>query len=153
MIYFILGWFDTTVKEDESLFFSQIKDNDSNLQVKNHALILTVINYNLHGQIHLTIKISNNFSYILKTMGNVIGLKDIRVPNKIISVSSLLETITLINSSSFCCGNEDSRFFPLQAERHGKFNDASGIIILANCMINFSCKLFSIVGRFNDCYV
>ena len=139
MIYFILRWFVTTVKEDESLF-SQIKDNDSNLQVKHHALILTVINYNLHGQIHLTIEISNNFSNILKTMGNVISLKDIRVPNKIISVSSLLETVTSIKSSLFCFGNEDSRFFPLQAERHGKFNDASGIIILANCMINFSCK-------------
>ena len=44
-----------------------------------------------------------------------------------VEVSSLLQAI---DTCHYCNGNEDERFFPLQAARKGVFKDASGNIYL-----------------------
>ena len=78
-------------------------------------------------QVSITIEIASDFSYEVKALGSVIKVTDSGLPRVLDSPSSLIEAVTALDTFVYCCGNEDSKFFPIQAERHGTFKNTSGI--------------------------
>ena len=73
----------------------------------------------------MDIKINEDFSWSLTSLGNVIK-SCLHQFNRITTVVILDNVIRFLESCHFCSGNEDKKYFPIQAKRKGLFKDSSG---------------------------
>lgn len=77
-------------------------------------------------QILLNLEICEDFTWVVRSQGNMIELSDTSLPSTLTTVACVVEAVKFLQSCHFCCGNEDKRFYPLQAERKGMFKDITG---------------------------
>ncbi len=68
----------------------------------------------------------------------VVGKKELKsslapfdiLTQRVVSVSGVIEVVRYIESCHLCVGNNDKRYFELQAARKGKFMDSTGIAFI-----------------------
>ena len=105
--------------------------------VHTHNIKLNFDRVYLFNKVPLTLEILPDFSWSFHIHGKSLDLTRTHLdpqPKKLQSAIALSSLLMAIDSSHYCTGNEDERFFPLQAARKGVFKDASG---------NFSTEIFS----------
>ena len=106
------GWTSTVMSESETnLVFCKLYYTESNVAVQ------------------YMLKISSDFTWTVKKGQIVIPTRcsifsDIALEMN--TVKSVIEILTLLDTSKLCCGNNDEKFMELSAWRGGKFMDLSG---------------------------
>ena len=77
----------------------------------------------------MNLEISNDFTWTVRSLGNLVELKDktIMCSPRITSVEILVNVINFLTTCHYCCGNEDEKYFSIQADRKGVFKDVTGI--------------------------
>lgn len=71
------------------------------------------------------------------------------LPQLLTTVSALRRVIEGVESLKFCPGNEDDKYFSVQAARKGIFKDSTGKI----CMKKLCLKLFYLIRIKSGCIV
>ena len=51
------------------------------------------------------------------------------LPQHLVSVNEIVTVVKFLDSCKLCIGNADTRYFPLQERRKGKFMDTTGIVM------------------------
>jgi hypothetical protein len=80
-------------------------------------------------QLFCTLEVLADHCWKFRIQGKQIDLSHTHLnylPSKLQSAAAVSNLLQAINSCCYCSGNEDKRFFPLQASRKGMFMDASG---------------------------
>ena len=73
-------------------------------------------------QVRLSVQITGGFEWTMQIGGDKIGSDrepPSTLPQVLTTVSAVMRVIVGIDSLKFCPGNEDERYFPIQAARKG----------------------------------
>ncbi len=85
---------------------------------------------------------SDDFSWTIRSLGNVIKLSTTDFSPKITCVNSFVNLMKFITSCHFCCGNEDKKYDLIQAERNGVFKDVTGMMFIVYIFIVLSVMVY-----------
>ena len=74
----------------------------------------------------LSLEVDEEFITHVRSLGRVVDMKDLVFPFQASSVNNVITAIQFLGEYSFCCGNDDEKYFAVQAERKGIFKDPTG---------------------------
>ena len=129
----LLGWVDATTADRCKLTLAKVDAVDGVTQVIANVTPHVAHAYDCYSciQVKFAMEVKEDLSWTLQVGKRRIASDNIplaALPQTLNSVSKVRRLIEGLETLKFCTGNEDEKYFPVQAARKGLFKDPTGVI-------------------------